>query len=365
MILILPVLLGEGVSAKIVFDTGWGGPIALDSLFCATNPIIKLNSPDSLIKIGSSWSPSHLDVSGSFYKIFQTVKVGEEILTYQDLRVFNYKTYFNTDADGIIGLPFQDTTHVWELNFEHNYLEIHQANGFKMPKNCYTLPLHGNVEVQFPMQIEYSDGDTITVDGKYTIDTGMPQDIVLVHPTKEEIDFFNKRDDAVWVSLGSAGYYIRHTVTSRLFNDFIADSLRIYTLDNSRRIHSERLIGQNFLKRFNVYFDLKNSQLGLQPIKNFKRIVNPNGRRYYFSIKYSPSGQLIVDHIADFKDNPYYEAGVRTGDEFFMINGKIRKNLTYEDGIELINADTLRSVFLKDGGEQITVVIDKNYDQED
>ena len=363
--IIIPVLLNDSITANMVFDTGWNGSLTLDSLFCAINPFIDLNSPDSSFKMGSSWSPSYLSLPGSFFKTLQTIKIGDVNLTYQYLSVFNFKTYFNTDADGLLGIPYQDTTHVWELNFERNYLEIHQANRFKMPKNCYLLPFTEYLEIQIPMHIECSNGDTITFNSQYFIDTGMPQDIVLVHPTKEEIDFFYERDDAVWISSGAPGYYIRHIVRSTLFDDFIADSMRIYTLDSSRRISYKRLIGQNFLKRFNVFFDLKKGQLGLQPIKNFQRIVNQNHRRYYFSLKYSTTGQLLVDHIPDYNGNLVYEAGVRTGDEFFMINDKIRKNLTYDEGLEIAKADTLRSVFLRDGGEQIMVSTTDKYDRED
>ena len=361
--IVIPVHLNDSIIANMVFDNGWT-PLALDSLFCAANPVVNMNTPDSIIQRGSAWE--YDQVSCSFYKIPQAVRIGNVNLTYQNIHVLNYKHYFNIEADGVLGIPQEDTTHVWELNFENNYLEIHQADVFKMPENCFILPFIDYFTVNFPMQIEYSNGDTLTMNCKYFIDTGMPQDIVLVRPTKEAFDFFNKRDDAVWTTSDGVKYSRRYTVRATLFNNFFVDSLRIYFLDNPRKLGGEGMIGQNFLKRFNVFFDMKNRQLGLQPIKNFKRIVNPNHRRFYFSEYKSPEGKYFVKMLADYKDNPYKLAGLREGDEFISLNGKLFKDLTYEDILERDKAESFQMVILRNG-EYINIVVpvDINFDRVD
>ena len=74
------------------------------------------------------------------------------------------------------------------------------------------------------------------------------------------------------------------------------------------------------------------------------------------------NGQTFVKEIADFKGNPYKEAGVKAGDEVFMINDILYKDVTYEDALKF-QGETLRWVFLRDG-EQIVVIkpFDENYD---
>ena len=287
----IPVYLDDSTIANMMFDTGCG-LFTLDSLFVSDNPHIGHNTPDSIFSIGSLWS--FLRVPASYFKNDRTVKIGGKNLTYSSYCICKYKDYFNTKADGLFGIPRQDTTHVWELNYEHNYLEIHQAEGFEMPKNCFLLPYVDDFTVQFPMLIEYPDGDTLTINELFFIDTGSQKDIVLVHPRQEELDFLNKKDDAIWITKNSQEYMRRYTANATIFDNFYIDTLCIYTLDNPRRLNRGYIIGQNFLKRFNVFFDQKNRQLGLQPIPNFQRLVSPNNGRFYFQVKECQMDKLLL-----------------------------------------------------------------------
>ena len=359
----IPVLLDDSIRAKMTFDTGWN-PIALDSSFCASNSILILNNPDTIIKRGTSWS--HELVTSLVYDKCQAVKIGSVDLNYPNLHIRDIKIFFNTDADGILGIPPQDTAHVWELNFEHNYLEVHSATGFQMPKNCFLLKNENHAfDVKLSMQIKCSDGDTLSIDRIFMIDTGMPEDIAVMYPSSEW-EFFNKKEDAVCTTSDGKNYKRRYTVSATLFDHFDVDSLRIYLFDDPHFVQSKYLIGQNFLKRFNVFFDQKNRQIGLQPIKNFQRIVNPNHTRLYFFKEKTPAGQYVVKKVIDYKGNPYKEAGLKEGDEIITINGKLFKNLTHEDMLELEKADTIQWVFLR-GREQITITVpaDKYYDRGD
>ncbi len=126
----------------------------------------------------------------------------------------------------------------------------------------------GKLRIKFPVQVKCADGDTLDVEGTYFVDTGMPWDIALM-PTAKELDFFNKKEDAIWTVYDS-WYHRYYTVNATLFNNYSVDLLRIYTFDKPSRVPHDYLIGQNFLKRFNVFFDMKNMQVGFQPIKNFK-----------------------------------------------------------------------------------------------
>jgi hypothetical protein len=364
--IIIPVQLNDSITANMTFDTGWNDrAIFLDSTFVAFHSCLLPNTLPETSQIASAWGGD--GVSNLIYNTQKTVKIGNTDLTYNGVQIFDWKKALQSNNDGIFNIPTNDTTHVWELNFEHNYLEIHPAESFQMPKNCLLSRLEMNAlfGIQLNLQIKSADGDTLTINGEYTIDTGMAWDIALMHPNKEESDFFNKREDAVWTHFMD-GYNRYYTVRATIFDNFIVDSLRIYTFNSSHRIKSEYLIGQNFLKRFNVFFDMKNRQVGLQPIKNFQRVVNPNHRRFHLSTNITSDRNLIVTMIADYKDNYYKKAGLQEGDEITAINGKLFKDITYEEKLKFNEIDTFVFDIIRKGQTlKLVIPVDKNEEQGD
>lgn len=149
--------------------------------------------------------------------------------------------------------------------------------------------------------------------------TGADWDVMFVHG-KGELPFFNNRKDANWVAY-LYSYYRYYTVNATVFdNQFSLDSLRIHSLEDTKR--RSNIIGLNFLKRFNVFLDLKNKKVGFQPIKNFKRIKSPMAKRFHFSMNDSKLGGYIVTDIVPNNDNFYYKAGLRNGDRIISINKK-------------------------------------------
>jgi hypothetical protein len=351
----------------MAFDTGWNDrAIFLDSTFVAAHSFLIPDTLGGTSQIGSAWA--NYRVLKWIYNTPKTVKIGNTTLTYDGIQIFDWKKAFQTnDSEGILNIPQNDTTNIWEWNFEHNYLEIHPAENFKIPKNSFVFPMTEkscNPNIQIPLQIKCANEDTLTINRTFFVDMGMPQDIVLMHPTKDEFDFFNKRD-AVWTD-SFEGYSKRYTVTGTLFNHFIMDSLRIYTFSNPHSVKSEYLIGQNFIKRFNVFIDRKNWQIGLQPIKNFQRIVNPNHRRFHFSTHKTPEGKFIVNKLANYEQNYYKTAGLQENDEILNVNGKPYKDIIYEEKQEFYQKDTLVYDVIRNGRIlKIVVLVDKNEEQGD
>lgn len=318
----LCVTLFDSLKATFVFDSPALGIMKLDSTFCAKHPISTWN--DSIITIensvGSAWSNQKHDIL--WYHKSLELNVSDAKLQYDWFNVSNLKNYFNSKImDGIFSIPSDDTIHIWELNFSQNYLQIHNATNYTLPPDCIVFPFEERTEenslrVRIPFRIKFADGDTLTVDHSFVIDTGMPWDIMLIPPT-EEIDYFDEKE-AVWTCFGNS-YHRRYTVNASISQDCIIDSLRIYTLAEPYYLKGN-FIGLNFLKRFNVFFDMHNRQLGLQPIKNFKRAVNPNYRRFHLSFREDSSGKRIVNKVADYKGNRYKEAGIQEGDQILSVN---------------------------------------------
>ena len=133
----------------------------------------------------------------------------------------------------------------------------------------------------------------------------------------------------MWLS--NLGRYVRYyTATATLFDGLKMDSLRIYTLDYKNQVHHPYLIGLNFLKRFNCFFDMKNRRLGLQPLRRFKRRINPLYCRFHYSTQKNKEGRFIVDCVGDYKENYYKTAGLKVGDEIVSIQGFPYGEITLE-----------------------------------
>ena len=323
--IVVPVQLNDNLFANMTFDTGNAlDYFSLDSIFASVHSDrLAITGLPAKMKHGSGWAG--IPVTALYYSSPRTVTIGKSNLIYNSVLIYDYKRTFGANKDGLFNIP-QNTTQVWELNFENNYLDIHSATDFKMPEDCFLFPFEKSEEhpypfnVRIPIQISYSDGDTLTIDRLWMIDTGMTCDIALLSPA-EELEFFNKKNDAVWLRLGRHEYMRRYAVNAASFEGFLLDSLHIYTFDYFPRDNRVKyLLGLNFLKRFNVFFDLKNNQLGLQPIDNFCRLVDID-ERYYLTIQKTSDEKRVIERIADFPGNYYYEAGLRNGDELVKVEG--------------------------------------------
>nr|WP_125147260.1 tight junction protein ZO-3 [uncultured Alistipes sp.] len=369
----IPVGLNDSLSVDLVFDTGVPlGYLSIDSSFCAEHPLDTWKGgPDviaEMVDVGWTYDKS----SCSVYLNPLELTVCGDRMKYGYCVVKNWKKIMSNAANnGLFNIPANDTTHVWELNFEHDYLEIHPAAGFVLPEECFLLPFaegqrDSSLYVRIPLKVTCADGDTLTIDRTFLIDTGMPWDVVLMHPA-EELGFFEEKE-AVYTGYGN-GSYRRYTVDAGMFGNFAMDSLRIYTFDDPLMVGTQYLIGQNFLRRFNVFFDMRNGRLGLQPIRNFRRVVNPNHRRIHLWVRPDTDGRFIVVKIADYAENRYKQAGLREGDEVVAVNGyryERGKGLSDENAAVIFKQDTKVFDIVRDGKPlRITVTENPNEDQGD
>jgi hypothetical protein len=355
-------------SRSFSFDTGVPF-LYLDSTFFFTHNLAPDASPINFMEgtYKSLTSPQF----ALTYNVPTSVKVGETTVKYDRLNVRNFKEWLRNDAiEGTVGIPFLDTTHVWEVNFEHSYIEVHAAADFQMPERCMLFPLIRDEKtrmfsIQIPLRI-VCEGDTLSCSRTYIIDTGDPADITIASPA-EEMDFFNRHPDAAtWFGLG--GWYTRrYTVNATAWDSFSMDSLRIYTFERGVHSYYKYMVGFNFLKRFNVFFDLKNQQIGLLPIK-FERVANPGWRVFHYQSPLTADGAYKITVMGEYKKNYFKTAGLQVGDEIVMVNDSLYKNVmnSYSLHEQLWSSDTLRFDILRNGQPlRVVVPVDKSEQQGD
>jgi len=357
--IIIPVELNDSTTVDMIFDTGaHDNAFYVDSGYMSAYSHLLSDASNLKFRTGSAWDNIRSDCVQ--YVTPHDVKIGNVKVDYTHLYVTDWEEMMGyTDNYGLFNIPKGDSLHVWEINFENNYLEIHQAAEFNMPKNTILLPMIENTtkifNVNIPLKVKCSDGDTLTINRTFLIDTGMARDMAIRSPA-EELDFFNKKEDAVW-TLHGKGYHRYYTVDAVLFDNLKVDSLRIYTFDNPYDVTTKYLVGLNFLKRFNVFFDMKNRQVGLQPLNTFQRIVNPTSMRYYCLTEWASDGEMmLITKVGDYKGNFYKTAGIRAGDKVRKINGNLVKDMPGKDRVEAHLRDTIVYEIIREG-ESINIVI--------
>ena len=89
---------------------------------------------------------------------------------------------------------------------------------------------------------------------------------------------------------------------------------------------------------------MKSQRLGLQPIKNYERVVNPQKKRFHMSSRMNSHGKNIITKIADYEGNYVKESGLLEGDEIIAINEIPIKMITIEENTKLNRRDTLDTI---------------------
>lgn len=363
--IIIPFQLNDRVTANLTFDTGIGtskgeAQLVLGLNFIEVNPGIDLGPISKESTYYFAW-----DTVGAKSFIYEqpcTVHINSQIdLTYDDVLVTDIrKLGADENIDGIFNIPSNDTTHIWELNFENNYLEVHEADGFKFPDECFILPYHDKFErpffIDMPLQIKCFNGDSITLAGNdMFIDTAAPNDISIFPHTKE-FPFFDKKEDGVWLYITmNPGYFKYDIVNANIFDGYEIDSMRIYSRYSNIMV-SDYIIGLNFLKRFNVFLDVRNKQIGFQPIGNFQRIPNLISTVFHIKFSRTPSGTIIIEKLANSKNNYYKIAGMQEGDEITAINDIPFGSITDKDRDFFQKQDSLIYTLLRDG-KLLTLIV--------
>lgn len=331
--------------------------------------------PSQEAKFGSGWNPASItkcilysDPELETLKL----KLGESPMDFGNWGVGNYRKLVNeNDADGITGIPSADSTKVWGLNFENNYITIQEADSFEMPKGYMQFPMEVitypeegmTFHVNLPLKVQTSDGDTVTIHREFFVDTGSWKDIILTSEASE-LAFFDNKKDAVWIATPYNGLYTRNHEVKVSMGEYEDDSFRVTTHDHKSNVSSRYFIGLSFLKHFNVYFDFQRKVMGLKPIPNFERIIDKHARRYHMGFNMeiiTKQQRFIIETIVDNKENNYYTAGLRVGDEIISANGILLKDLTPEQKETLYQGDSVLFKIIRNGKNmEISVPVNKN-----
>jgi hypothetical protein len=350
--LVVPVQIRDSITARLMFDTGMGQysghdkHIILDSVFTYMNNLL----PDSAPAVLTMDFPlaDRYNIKSPRYQTDLSIKMGQTMITYDELIIL---PSIGQGIDGVFTIPVQDTNHIWEINFENNYLAIHAYDSFQWPQSCMVFPLLNCYQMTIPMSILCSN-DTLHSNYVYTIDTGNSLWDMILPPSTAEAVFFEKYWENKWRTYdGGVTIYKENRVKANMWNNFTIDTLKIYTLDWLNQ--DKKNIGLKFLKRFNLYFDMHKRQIGLLPIP-YKQTQDSSLKTFYYSVDINPTpqGNYKINFIPDFNANYFKTAGLKVGDDIVSYNGYAYKDILQRTvNIDKIisNTDTLTYDILRDG----------------
>lgn len=351
----------QGVQGNLLFDTGCGN-ICLDTTYAA-----KIAPFDSISQQFSSHDKGAFDFFSKFpinvYKGLLKMEIGNHCFKQKNFCVGDYREGLTLpEFDGLFGLEELDSLHIWELNFEENYISITPADSFHLDGDFLTLPLKWNKGLTFttlPVTIRTKQGVKIKGEKDFLIDTGSISDVFFMPDVDEAKELDIQRDSAYWLDKRHF-WEVEMTVCNRVKLDFT----RVYVSNLLNTKVFKRILGLNFLKRFNVFFDLKNNQLYLKPIKKFERIIRGKQPWGTFDAVWKDD-KLIINYICDYKKNPAIKAGFCVGDEVISING-IKFDSEYsgeEDGEKLAQAEIWNHVIRRDG-KLLNLTLHRNLDRQ-
>ena len=281
--IVCDVNINDSIPAKFGFDTG-ADALIIDSTFWHTYFPNKQGTP-----------------AGVFFApfAFQTFRVRqhtEPLFFNSEASNFIFNQFYTADlkyvfygepTKGFFNIHSDDTVHIWEINFENNYIQIHNEFSFKSNEKI-TIPLkravnengHQQFFINLPLKI-ICGNDTLISNTEYQLDTGSPYDIFYHRKDQGEVQFLEVYAQNTPILYGTTltGRIRRNIVKCVVFDNYTVDSFRIYNselnliTDSKHDKDSAKTVGINFLKRFNLFLDLKKNLITFVPIKKEHKMI--------------------------------------------------------------------------------------------
>ena len=343
--IVMELSVDDSTPLSFIFDTAAGGTI----ISARTAARLGIVGNETVSREGATGmasvvlSTNHTLDAGDLK--FQNVTLGIAELNHIERRL-------GMRIDGVIGWEILSQYAV-RVNYDAMNIEIYDTKRFD-----YDLGVSGyNVEVQgtvffAEVTVAFESGDTFT--GKVMVDTGSGGTISFNTPFATENDLL--------VKMGN--YYERETqslstVSSRIYTTMLANlNISDYQFSAVPAIIATAetgalswsgpmgILGNGVLKRFNVFIDLKQQMMSLEPNRLYHEMfeVNCSGVELVMDDAFQ---KVIIDHV--YVGSPAHEAGLKVGDEIVQIDGA---------SASYFRLPQIRSMLSQDGKE-VEILIDR------
>jgi len=343
--IVMELSVDESTPLNFIFDTGAGGTVinarTADRLDIVGDEAVSREGATGMAEIVRS--TDHIvyveDVS------FQDVTLGIAELGHIEKRI-------GTPIDGVIGWLILSQYAV-RIDYDAMLIEIYDNNKFEYDfgDSGYTLEVQGTA-IFTNVTTAFKSGNIFT--GKVLVDTGAGNTFYFNTPFIEENDLLAEMDTYYERETQSISTESAHAYTTMLANLSISDyefstlpvTMAIAEAGASSWSGPMGILGNGVLKHFNVFIDLQQKRMSLEP-----------NRLYHDQFEGNCSGlelvtddafqRVIIDHV--YASSPAEEAGLKVGDEIVQINGA---------NISDFQLPQIRSMLSQDGDE-VEILIDR------
>jgi hypothetical protein len=343
--IVTQISVDESAPLNFIFDTGAGGTV----INASTAASLGIVGDETVSREGATGMAEIVQSTDHIVYVedisFQDVTLGIAELGHIEERI-------GTPINGIIGWLILSQYAV-RVNYDTMRIEIYDNNKFEYDfgDSGYTLEVQGTA-IFTNVMTTFKSGNIFT--GKVLVDTGAGNTFYFNTPFIEENDLLAEMDTYYERETQSISTESAHVYITMLANLSISD-YEFFTLPVTMAIAEAGasswsgpmgILGNDVLKRFNVFIDLREKMMYLEP-----------NRLYYDQFEVNCSGlelvtddafqRVIIDHV--YAGSPAQEAGLEIGDEIVQINGA---------NVSDFQLPQIRSMLSQDG-EEIEILIDR------
>jgi hypothetical protein len=344
-VIVTAISVDESAPLNFIFDTGAGGTI----INASTAANLDIVGDETVSREGATGmaeivqSIDHIvyaeDIS------FQDVTLGIAELGHIEKRI-------GTPIDGVIGWLILSQYAV-RIDYDTMLIEIYDNNKFEYDfgDSGYNLEVQGTA-IFTDVTVAFKSGNTFT--GKVLVDSGAGNTFYFNTPFIEENDLLVEMDTYYERETQSISNETAHVYTAMLANLNIGDyefstlpvTMAIAEAGASSWSGPMGILGNGVLKHFNVFIDLQQQMMSLEPNRLYhdQFEVNCSGLELVTDDAFQ---SVIIDHI--YAGSPAEEAGLEVGDEIVQINGT---------NVSDFQLPQIRSMLSQDG-EEIGILVDR------
>jgi hypothetical protein len=344
-VIVMELSVDESTPLNFIFDTGAGGTIINES----TAASLGIVGDETVSRQGGTGmasielSTKHIVDVGDLR--FQRVTLGIAELDHIERRL-------GMQIDGVIGWEILSQYAV-RIDYDTMLIEIYDNDRFDYDfgDSGYPIEVQGTT-IFTNVTTAFKSGNTFT--GKVLVDTGAGNAFYFNTPFTEENDLLAEMDIYYERETQSLSTESSHVYTTMLA-DLNISEYEFSTVPANIAIAEAGalswsgpmgILGNGVLKRFNVFINLQQQMMSLEPNRLYhdQFEVNCSGVELVAEDAFQ---RVIVDHV--YAGSPAHEAGLEVGDEIVQINGA---------NVSDFQLPQIRSMLSQDG-EEIEILIDR------